>query len=79
MLFVVAQWLLFMDNLKLSGSNDDEIDSQVKVVKIVFVDIAMQVGFKKCSVLNIKREKQVHREGIDLVDGVAIEEADEEG
>lgn len=68
-----------MDNLKLSGSNDDEIDSQVKVVKIVFVDIAMQVGFKKCSVLNIKREKQVHREGIDLVDGVAIEEADEEG
>lgn len=71
--------LLFMDNLKLSGSNDDEIDSQVKVVKIVFVDIAMQVGFKKCSVLNIKREKQVHREGIDLVDGVAIEEADEEG
>ena len=71
--------LLFMDNLKLSGSNDDEIDSQVKVVKIVFVDIAMQVGFKKCSVLNIKREKQVHREGIDLVDGVVIEEADEEG
>ena len=68
-----------MDNLKLSGSNDDEIDSQVKVVKIVFVDIAMQVGFKKCSVLNIKREKQVHCEGIDLADGVAIEEADEDG
>ena len=65
-----------MDNLKLSGSNDDEIDSQVKVVKIVFVDIAMQVGFKK---LNIKREKQVHCEGIDLADGVAIEEADEDG
>ena len=71
--------LLFMDNLKLSGSNDDEMDSQVKAVKIVFVDIAMQVGLKKCSVLKIKREKQVHCEGIDLTDGVAIEEANEEG
>ena len=34
--------LLFMDDLKLYGSNDYEIDSLVKVVKIVFRDIGMQ-------------------------------------
>ena len=67
-----------MDDLKLYGINDNEIDSLVKVVKIVSGDIEMQLGFDKCAVLKIKREKQVHCEGIDLGDGVVIQEADEE-
>ena len=39
--------LLCMDNLKLYGSNDNEIDSLVKVVTIVSRDIGMQYGFDK--------------------------------
>ena len=71
--------LLFMDDLKLYGSNDNEIDSLVKVVKIVSGDIGMQFGFGKCIVLKMKRGKQVHCQDIDLRDRVVIEEADEEG
>ena len=43
--------LLFMDDLKLYGNNDNEIDSVVKVVKIVPGDIGMQFVFYKCGVL----------------------------
>ena len=69
--------LFFMDNLKLHGSNDNEIDSLVKAVKILSGDIGMQFGFDKCAVLKMKRGKQVCCEGIDLGDGVMIEKADE--
>ena len=34
--------LLFMDDLQLYGSNDNETDSLVKVVKVVSGDIGMQ-------------------------------------
>ena len=70
--------LLFMDNLNLYGSNDNEIDSLVKVVKILSGGIGMQFEFDKCAVLKMKRGKQAHCEGIDLGDGAVIEEADEE-
>ena len=37
--------LLFMDDLKLCASNDNEIDSSVKVIKIVSGNIGMQFGW----------------------------------
>ena len=46
-----------MDDLKLYGSNDNEIDCLVKVVKIVSGDIGMQFGFDKCAALKMKRGK----------------------
>ena len=55
--------LLFMDGFKLYGSNDNEIDSLVKIVKIMSGDIEMQFGFDKCAVLKMKRGNQVHCEG----------------
>ena len=42
--------LLFMDDLKLYGSNQNEIDSLVRTVKIVTMDIGMKFGKDKCSV-----------------------------
>ena len=59
-----------MDDLKLYGSNDNKIDSLVKVVKILSGDIGMQFGFDKCAMLKMKRGNQVHCGGIDLGDGV---------
>ena len=59
----------------LNDSNGNEIDSLVKVVKIVSEDIETQFGFDKCAVLKMKRKKQ----GIDLGDGLVIAEADQEG
>ena len=67
-----------MGNLKRYGSNDNEIDTLVKVVKIVSGDIGMQFGFDKCAVLKMIRGKQIHCAGIDLGAGV-VTEADEEG
>ena len=49
--------LLFMDDLKLCGSNDNEIDSLVKVIKIVRGDNGLQFGFEKFTVLKMKRGK----------------------
>ena len=72
-------YLFFMDDLKLYSSNDNEIDSLVKVVKVVSGDVRIQFGFNKCAVLKMKRGKQVHCEGFDLGDGVVIKEAHEEG
>ena len=50
--------LLFMDDLKLYVSYDNEIGSLVKVVKIVSGDIGMQFGFDKCAVLKMERESK---------------------
>ena len=47
-----------MGNLKLYGSNDNEIGTLVKVVKIVSGDIGMQFGFDKCAVLKMERESK---------------------
>ena len=43
-----------MDDLKLCGSNDNEIDRLVKVIKIVRGDNGLQFGF---TVLKMKRGK----------------------
>ena len=68
-----------LNDLKLYVSNDNEIDRLVKVVEIVSGGTGMQFEFDKCALLKIKKGKQVHCEGIDLGDGVVIEEADDEG
>ena len=70
--------LLFMNDLWLYGSNDNGIDSLAKVVKIVSGDIGMQFRFDKCTLLKMKRGKQFHYKGIDLGDGIVMDEANEE-
>ena len=57
--------LLFMDDLKLYGINDNETNSLVVTVKIVSGDIGMLFGFDKYDALKTKIGKQVHCEGID--------------
>ena len=54
-----------MDDLKLYGSNDNETNSLVVTVKIVFGDIGMLLEFDKYDVLKMKIGKQVHWEGND--------------
>ena len=51
--------LLFMDNLKLYGSSQNEIDSLVRTVKIVTKDISMKFGIDKGGVLAMKRGREV--------------------
>ena len=43
--------LLFVDNLKLYGSDQNEIDSLVRKVEIVTKDIGMKFGIDKYGVV----------------------------
>ena len=46
-------------------------------VKIVSGDLGMKFGMDKCAVLKMKRGKQVQYEGIDLREGMMIDEANQ--
>ena len=61
--------LLFMDNLKLYGSNQNEINILFRAVEIVTKDICIKFGIDKCGVLALKREKEVECNGIELENG----------
>ena len=61
--------LSFMDDLKLYGKSDSQIDSLVKTVHLFSKDIGMEFGVKKCGVLILKRGKVVDYEGVLLPDG----------
>ena len=45
---------LFMDDLKLFGKSEKEIDSLVKTVQHCSADIGMEFGVSKCAVVNLK-------------------------
>ena len=47
--------LSFMNDLKVFGKNEKEIDSLVKTVEVFNCDIGMEFGIKKCGVVYIKR------------------------
>ena len=48
-----------MDDLKLFGKSEDQIDSLVQTVFIFSEDIAMEFGLKKCGVVILKKGKHV--------------------
>ena len=71
--------LLFMDELKLYGSNQNEIDSLVRTVEIMAKDKSMKFGIDKCGVLAMKRGEKVECNGIELENGEEIGQIGEEG
>ena len=58
--------LLLMDNLKLFGKRNDQIDSLVQTVFIFSEDISTEFGLKKCRVVILKKGKLVKFDGIHL-------------
>jgi len=49
-----------MDDLKLYGRNDREIESLVHTVRIFSEDIGMQFGIKKCATIKLQCGKVKH-------------------
>ena len=49
--------LLFMDDLKLYGKNENQVDSLIQSVRIVSEDMRMEFGISKCATLIMKRGK----------------------
>ena len=67
--------LFFMDDLKLYGKHDKEIDSLIKTVWQCSKDIKMDFDILKCAVVSLQRGKKTRWEGIQLPNGEEIGEA----
>ena len=76
---VKVNHLLFMDDLKVVGKNEKEIDSLVKTVEVCSCDIGMEFRVKKCGLAYIKRGKLSKSEGLRLLSGNMITAVNEEG
>ena len=68
-----------MDDLKLFGKSDDEIDSLIQTVFIFSEDISMEFGVKKCEVVILKIGKLVLFDGIHLPNQEIMKEVDKNG
>ena len=66
-----------MDDLKLFGQSDDQIDSLIQTVFTFSEDIGMEFGLKKCGVVVLKKGKLVKFEGIHLPNQEIMKEVDE--
>ena len=71
--------LLYMDDLKLFGQSERDIESLVNTVHGFSCDIGMQFGIEKCGVIIMKRGKMVICDGIELPDGEKMKGVNEEG
>ena len=56
--------LLFVDDLKLYGKSENQVDTLVQSIRVVNEDIRMEFGIEKCAVLVMKRGKLVKSESI---------------
>jgi len=71
--------LLFMDDLKVYGTNEEQIESLVNTIHIFSTDIGMEFGLRKCAVLTLKRGKLARCEGMRLLNGKVMKEVEQEG
>ena len=71
--------LLFMEDLKLYGKNENEIKGLVSTVEVFSQDVGMEFGIKKCGMIIMNRGKVKSTEGIELSSGEKIREIKEDG
>ena len=71
--------LLFMDDLKLFGKNENQIMSLVQTVYLFSEDIGMEFGLKECAAVVLKRGKAVRFDGIQLPNEKIMRGVDENG
>ena len=76
----IVNHLLFMDDLKVFGKNQKELDTLINTVRIFSDDIRMEFGISKCAVLVMKRGKMDHcsSHGLTLPSGEIIKSVDSE-
>ena len=54
-----------MDELKLFGKSEDQIDRLVQTVQLLSENIRMEFAFKKCSVLSSDRGMKLSPVGVE--------------
>ena len=68
--------LLFLDDPKRYGKDDNQLDSLVQTKFTFSEDIGMEFGLKKCRVVILKRRKIVKLDGIHLPNQEIMKEVD---
>ena len=71
--------LLFMDDLKLYGKDENQIDSLIQTVYIFSRDIGMEFGVRKCGLIILRKGKVVQCEGVKLPNGETIRSIEADG
>jgi len=56
--------LLYMDDLKLIGKSERDLQKQIHIVKTFHNDIHMEFGLEKCAKIAFKRGKLVHSQNL---------------
>ncbi|KAF2891466.1 hypothetical protein ILUMI_14707, partial [Ignelater luminosus] len=69
--------LLYMDDLKIFGKNEQELRKEVKVIQTYSTDIGTEMGLEKCAKVTFKRGERVKSEGIEVGDSDLIKELGE--
>ena len=67
-----------MDDLKLFGKTESQLDTLLNTVHIFSQDIKMEFGISKCGILLMKRGKLPKVDGITVPTGEKIEEIDKD-
>ena len=57
--------IFLMDELKLFGKSEDQIDSLVQTIQLLSEDIRMEFVLKKCSVLSSDRGMKLSPVGVE--------------
>ena len=68
----VINHLVFKEDLKIYGKNENQLDSIVQSVRVVSEDLRMEFGISKCATLVMKRGKLINCEGINMRDNKVI-------
>ena len=63
-----------MDDLKLYGKNERELNSLRNTVYIFSQDIGMKFAMGKCKVVTMQQRRMKHSDGLKLLDGELIKE-----
>lgn len=71
--------LLYIDDLKLFGKTENQIDSLINTVYIFSKDIGMEFGLTKCGILVLKRGKVVKTDGVVMPDGDVMRQIEDDG
>ena len=71
--------LFFMDDLKLYGKSESELNELMSVVNKFSSDIGMEFGFEKCAMVVLKAGVRVESKGIELPSGDKIKELEGSG
>ena len=70
---------LYMDDLKLYGKNQTEIEELIRATQEFSTDICMEFGIAKCATLKMKEGRRVKGIGVTLPTGEVLQDLEEEG